>query len=212
MMKTINLAVLGFILLTRPLVTTATQFGDFTYTSSGSSITITRYTGFATSVTIPNTIAGLPVTRIGDSAFVDHFNLREVTISSNVTTIGSMAFGSCTALASVTIPGSVTRIEGLAFTSCGLGSVTIPASVTYIGGGAFNACKLLSNVIIPSSVASIADGTFNRCERLLFARRFDYDPKTLRRRRTAKFLKRQVMRLRKSEQSRIALPRQPSTH
>ena len=66
-MKNTLLALLGCILLSTPLAATAQQFGDFTYSSDGSAITITGYTGPGGAVTIPATIVGLPVTTIGDS-------------------------------------------------------------------------------------------------------------------------------------------------
>ncbi|MCZ7636661.1 MAG: hypothetical protein M5U12_11915 [Verrucomicrobia bacterium] len=47
----------------------AAQFGDFTYESSGSSVTITGYTGPGGHVVIPDTMDGLPVTSIGYAAF-----------------------------------------------------------------------------------------------------------------------------------------------
>jgi hypothetical protein len=39
----------------------ATNAADYTYTTNNSTITITRYTGTNTAVTITNTIEGLPV-------------------------------------------------------------------------------------------------------------------------------------------------------
>ena len=42
--------------------------GQFNYTINNGAITITEYTGTGGAVTIPSTIAGLPVTSIGDSA------------------------------------------------------------------------------------------------------------------------------------------------
>ena len=79
-MKNTLLALLGVILLIAPLAATAQQFGDFTYTSDGSAITITGYTGPGGAVTIPATITGLPVTTIGNSAFQNQTNLTSVTI------------------------------------------------------------------------------------------------------------------------------------
>ena len=64
-MKNTLLALLGILLLSTPLAATAQQFGDFTYTSDGSAITITGYTGPGGAVNIPDTITGLPVTAIG---------------------------------------------------------------------------------------------------------------------------------------------------
>ena len=42
-MKNTLFALLNFVLLSTPLATTAQESGDFTYTSNGSAITITRY-------------------------------------------------------------------------------------------------------------------------------------------------------------------------
>ena len=49
-MKSTLLTLLGFLLLT-PLSATAQQSGDFDYTSDGSAITITGYTGLGGEVT-----------------------------------------------------------------------------------------------------------------------------------------------------------------
>jgi len=85
-MKTL-LALLGLILLTAPLAATAQQFGDFTYSSDGTAITITGYTGAGGAVIIPDAISGLPVTRLGIQAFFVS-SLTSVTIPGSVTEIG----------------------------------------------------------------------------------------------------------------------------
>ena len=112
----------------------------FTYTtnSDGLTLTITGYTGSDGDVTIPGNINFLPVTGLGDFAFIDRFSLTSITIGNNVTSIGEDAFYNCYNLSSVTIPDSVTNIENGAFISCwSLTNVTIPNSVISIGGGAF---------------------------------------------------------------------------
>ncbi|MBM3748320.1 MAG: hypothetical protein FJW34_21250, partial [Acidobacteria bacterium] len=63
------IGLLSLILLSTPLTAKADQYGDFTYSSNGSAITITGYTGAGGSVTVPSTINGLPVTGIGNWAF-----------------------------------------------------------------------------------------------------------------------------------------------
>ena len=87
----------------------------FTYTTNTSTITITGYTGTNTTVIIPGTINGLPVTSIGNYAFENKATLISVTIPSSVTNIGVDAFAYCSSLTNVTIPGSVASIGGLAF-------------------------------------------------------------------------------------------------
>src|SRR5271156_6757390 len=51
-------------------------------------ISIARYTGPGGDVVIPDTINGLPVTEIADSAFGANTNLTSVTIPDSVTHIG----------------------------------------------------------------------------------------------------------------------------
>jgi hypothetical protein len=142
------------------------QAQGFTYTTTNGTITITGYTGPAGAVAIPGTIIGLPVTAIGDRAFLTNFSLVSVIIPNNVTSIESYAFGLCTSLTNVTIANSVTSIGDGAFSECSsLTSVTIPTSVTSIGDSAFGYCGLTS-VTIPNSVASIGASAFDDCTSL----------------------------------------------
>ena len=165
-MKNPLLALLGFILLSTPLAATAQQYGDFTYTSDGSVIAITGYTGPGGAVTIPASISGRPVVAIWYDAFYDT-SLTSVTIPSSIVFIGDGAFEQCLSLTNVTIPGSVTNIGNGGFAGCGnLTGVIIPGSVTDIGDAAFYECWSLANVTIPSSVTSIRTGAFTFCPRL----------------------------------------------
>lgn len=155
------------ILLSTLLAATAQQFGDFTYTSDGSAITISGYTGPGGAVTIPDTIIGLPVTTIGGSAFYHKYSITSVTIPDSIISIEAEAFERCFSLTSLTIPGSVTTIGGGAFNVCtGLTNVTILKGVTSIGYGAFNDCRGLTSVTIPGSVNSIGDSAFSFCDHL----------------------------------------------
>ena len=87
-------------------------------------------------VKIPETIGGVSVTSIGESAFFNN-SLTSVTIPNSVTSIGRAAFYN-NSLTSVTIPNSVTSIGKQAFVGNSLTSVTIPSSVTSIGNYAFH--------------------------------------------------------------------------
>lgn len=136
-MKFSTLISFSFALLLTPLALTAQQFGDFNYSSDGTNITITGYTGGEEMVTIPGAIAGLPVTRIGDGAFA-YSSLSDVLIPNSVTNIGYEAFAYCYYLTQITIPDGVISIGDYAFLECRrLRIVNIPASVTRIGEGAF---------------------------------------------------------------------------
>ncbi len=85
----------------------ALQSGDFTYTVSGSEVTITGYTGAGGAVVIPDTIAGMPVVSIGAQAFYAKSAITSIAIPNSVMSIGNDAFMGCTGLTTVTIPSSV---------------------------------------------------------------------------------------------------------
>ena len=120
-----------------------------------------------TTVTIPSSICGVPVTAIGEKAFQDCTSLKSVTIPSGVQTIGNRAFASCTSLESVDIPDSVTSIGEKAFAYCtSLASVTIPNGVQIISNSTFVGCTSLESVDIPDSVTSIEKWAFYGCTSL----------------------------------------------
>ena len=162
---------------------------QLTYTTNNGSITITGYTGSGGILIIPGTTNGLPVTDLGDYAFLAS-TITNVTIPSNVTNIGNFTFADCLELTNVTIPGSVKTIGADAFYNCAnLGSITIPDGVAYVGKGAFYdctglssvslgneitnidlfafyACTSLKNVIIPNSLTNVGSDIFEGCSAL----------------------------------------------
>ena len=141
-------------------------YAQFECTTNNGRIIITKYTGHGGSVTIPDTINGLPVTSIGFYAFSGRTSLTNVNISENISNIGEGAFVDCFRLSSVTIPQSVTNIDNQAFYSCrNLAEVHIPNRVTHIGYTAFYNCGL-TNIMIPSSVAAIGHMAFAGCANL----------------------------------------------
>ena len=118
--------------LGHPLSTMAQsgQFGDFTYSSDGVSVTITGYSGSGGAITIPSLITNLPVTSIGTNAFYNRSGLTSVTIGNSVTSIGDSAFYGCSSLTSVTIPNSVTSMGDAAFSYCSSLATASPISET----------------------------------------------------------------------------------
>jgi hypothetical protein len=108
--------------------TSDTSSEKLTYTIGGGQITITGTKDRKNKdVVIPSKIEGLPVTTIGEQAFLND-QLTRVTIPNSVTTIREWAFYD-NQLTSVTIPNSVTTIEVLAFQDNPLTSITIGSNV-----------------------------------------------------------------------------------
>ena len=102
------------------------------------------------------------LTSIGDYAFRQCFNLRNIIIPNGVTSIGNSAFDECQNMESVIIPNSVVSIGNSAFWYCNykLKSVAIPNSVKSIGSYAFEYCSALTSVTMGNSVTSIGYAAF----------------------------------------------------
>ena len=143
------------------------QAEDYTYTTNGGMITITKYIGSGGAVTIPDTISGLPVTTLGFRSFMGCTSVTSVTIRDSVTNIQNAAFQSCADLTTVSIGNAVTTIGDDAFSGCGaLNSVAIPDSVTSLGAWVFYYCSDLTNATLGGSISAIGDRTFTGCHSL----------------------------------------------
>lgn len=114
-------------------------------------VTITGCDTSVTAIEIPDTLEGLPVTKIADYAFnTDNYShaheaLTSVKLPSTLEEIGQSAFGGCKNLTDVNFADcvSLTTIKEYAFEITGFTSVTLPASVSEIGWAAFAACPQL---------------------------------------------------------------------
>jgi uncharacterized delta-60 repeat protein len=146
---------------------------DFTYTSDGTSLTITGYTGSGGAVVIPANIGGVPVSALGTNCFSYRFTVTSITIPNGVVTVGYNAFHYCTSLTIVEIPASVTSISSTAFRSCSaLTGITVASGNTAfssLDGVLFNKPHTLliqypegraGTYTIPASVTTIGNNAF----------------------------------------------------
>ena len=156
------------ILTIAPLTVSAATYGDFEYTLEDDyTCTITKYNGSATNVTIPSTIYGNKVCKIGNGAFSENLSIKSVYIPNTVTYIGWYAFENCSYLSKVTFPSKLKYIGYWSFSNTALQSITIPNGVTDLDGSAFAFCKKLSSVNIPNSVKTIGGQCFRECTSLV---------------------------------------------
>lgn len=171
-------------------VCSARMTSDFSFylNADGESYSF-NYNGNGTSVVIPDTYNGLPVTKlassafwlcselksvkipdtvteIGEEAFDGCWQLTSVRLPAGVTKIGKEAFYGCTSLETLAIPTGVTRIEDYAFSDTSIKSLTLSKNVTYIGECAFQNCVELKSVTIPASVTELGKYAFSGCRSL----------------------------------------------
>ena len=104
---------------------------------------------------------------IGDSAFSECENLKEITIPDSVVYIGNYAFLKCENLKEISIPEGLRLIGKSTFYGCkNLTKINIPASVKFIDNSAFYFCENLTEINIPDDVQSIGDRAFIFCDKL----------------------------------------------
>jgi hypothetical protein len=138
---------------------TAAVYADW-YFSGTTELTIKGYSlASFTSNEIPSNIEGLPVTAIGDSAFIRK-ELTEVFIPlyGFIKIIGDRAFA-YNQLTEIDIPDSVVSIGSAAFAYNQLFKVDINDNVTSIGYGAFS-YNQLTEIHIPKKITEIENSIF----------------------------------------------------
>lgn len=132
-----------------------------------------------TSISVPSSYLGKPVTVLGDSVFADFTSLEQVTLPTTLTSIGYAAFAGCTSLKDIFIPENVYSINNIPFVGCAsLTAINVDAnntSYSSLDGVLFNKAQdqLMiypagkgTSYAIPSGVTSIADDAFFMCTSL----------------------------------------------
>ena len=137
----------------------AAQSGDYTYSISDGQATIEWYQGWDSTVNIPATLGGYPVTKIGNYAF-EFGSFTKVSIPDSVVSIGEGAFFACENLTGVSLGSGLLSIGEGAFYGCSFTKVTIPNNVISIGESAFASCNSLTGVSLGSGVTSIGYQSF----------------------------------------------------
>jgi len=170
--------------------------GSFYFSTNGSEVTIRNCWQWQGDVIVPETLEGLPVTRVADYAF--GWELSSITIPNTVTFIEDNAFSNCSPATTVNVPNSVTHVGISAFTrmsnlvesqfggfaylattheaaiksySGAGGNVTIPETiggnpVVYVFSSAFQNSTNLTGITLPNGITTIGSSAFQCCTNL----------------------------------------------
>lgn len=152
-------------------ITPALGTDGIVYSNMGNEYRVTGYTGTNFYVVIPANREGLPVTTIGNNAFLNNKLITRVTISATAKVIGDNAFQGCENLTTFSFAGGaegshLETIGNSVFNGCtNLASFQIPPRVKTIGNNAFRGTKI-ATAVIPYSIKVIENYTFMDCKNL----------------------------------------------
>ena len=123
-----------------------TTYDGFGYViNEDESCTITYYTGNLANVTIPSTIYGHKVKKIGSETFNRNESIKSVILPEGITQIAETSFANCENLKSISLPSTLKYIGIGAFAYCtNLDNIIVPDDVDYIGQYAFEDTKWLN--------------------------------------------------------------------
>ncbi len=107
-------------------------------------------------VSVPN-----GVIEISDNAFSNCHHLEKINLPNTVVSIGIRAFEACSSLETVTLPQGLSNISESAFENCSkLSKIIIKDGLKFIGSYAFCGCQKLEEVYLPDSIESVGESIF----------------------------------------------------
>ena len=129
--------------------------------------TVTACDKAAVSVTVPETVDGIPITAIGDGAFEDCVRLCEIFLpeagelafldNMGLTKIGEYAFSGCKSLKRIELPESIGTVGRGAFHGCTAMTAAVLPQWVYLAPYAFSGCRALRKI---SPIKTVSEGLF----------------------------------------------------
>ena len=119
----------------------------------------------AQTLNVPYAILGMPVIRVGKSAFMNNTTARNINLTENIREISDSAMYGMTALENVALPKNLTILGVSAFAYCSsLQSVSFQTvKLSQIKNYTFYGCTQLNNVILSDSITELDDYCFAQC-------------------------------------------------
>jgi len=130
---------------------------------------VVGYWGTSSEVYVPSMHNGLPVNRIGNSAFLNNTTMQILHLPASVVFLGIDPFSGAVNLEAIEISSDnlqFSSIDGIVYDKLQttlircpqgkFGELTIPEGITSIGYGALMNCRLLTDIFFPDSLFEIA--------------------------------------------------------
>lgn len=155
----------------------ADKWGPFTYRLDGDSLTITGYDGTESSVTIPESIEGRPVTAVTAYAFSYPSTVTHIHLPSTVVDAGNPPVALAGSIQNLSVaegnPVFSSR-DGVLFNRDQTRLVRVPSAwpgatfvvadkVIRIDGEAFSQCRNLKRIVLPRGLAEVGEAAFSSC-------------------------------------------------
>ena len=105
---------------------------------------------------------------IGEFAFAECTNLKELSLAEGTKKIGIGAFAFCNGLKKIKLPQSLREIHKDAFIGCSeIEEIVIPEGVKIIGDSAFQDCEQVQKIILPNGLEVISNDLARGCSSLV---------------------------------------------
>ena len=161
-----------------PDIENAPDPSEWIYTENNGQITIKGFKRSVTTLSVPASINGKPVTQIASGAFKDDTTLETLNLYSSVLEINKEAFSGCSYLRTVNVSGYIKKIRERAFSDCpSLTDASINNLLKYgieeIRASAFANCTSITYVRFPRTLKTLqmysdssTNGIFTGCTNL----------------------------------------------
>lgn len=138
------------------------------YTIESDQATITRCIGSDTTLALPASIAGVPVTALGPRCFFQpEAAPDEIDGIQWIQAVPPEASGQNSTLQQLSLPEGLIRLHPQALAGCtGLVRLALPETVTEIGSKAFQGCRALERLILSPNLTALPDYAFADCRSL----------------------------------------------
>ena len=143
--KIVGILVVIILLLILTLSISASESVEYEYIITNNEITLTKYTGNKTKLTIPQKINGYKVVGL-EGTFSDNDSIKRVVIPEGITTIGSKTFYNCSSLQKVSIPSTTYFLGDYAFAYSNIKKIVLSENIHFVNIGCFYGCSQLKMV------------------------------------------------------------------